>query len=360
MKILQIIPHLCTGGAEKFTIDLSNELSRIGHEVILVTLFDKNERSVLEGYVDSNKIERICLHKNKGLDFRCFISLLSLIKEERPDIVHSHIGAIKYMVLAATFYRKCKYIATIHSDAKREAGRGIELIARKYMFGFGLMQPVTISNESERSFKNFYGFDACVIPNGCSSYKKAISIYERKYKHDVDFLFVHAGRMQKVKNQIVMVKAFRHLLDDGIKAKLLIMGRKENTEIFETISPFFCDGIEYIGEQKDCRLFMAMADAFCLTSLMEGMPISIIEAFSVGCVPIVTPVGGCVNMIKDGWNGLLSIDTTAKDYYKALKKYVSLTDDERNVMRVNAIRTFDEEYSISNCATKYLELYYKQ
>ena len=89
MKILQIIPHLCTGGAEKFTIDLSNELSRIGHEVILVTLFDKNERSVLEGYVDSNKIERICLHKNKGLDFRCFISLLSLIKEERPDIVHS-------------------------------------------------------------------------------------------------------------------------------------------------------------------------------------------------------------------------------------------------------------------------------
>lgn len=56
MKILQIIPLLGTGGAEKFTIDLSNELANLGHEVVLVTLFDNNNNSTLESYVDTTKV----------------------------------------------------------------------------------------------------------------------------------------------------------------------------------------------------------------------------------------------------------------------------------------------------------------
>ena len=107
MKILQIIPLLGTGGAEKFTIELSNELARLGHEVVLVTLFDKNEISTLESYVDTQNVRRLSLHKKPGLDLKCFIRILSLIRDERPNIVHAHVGAIKYLVLSASIYRYC-------------------------------------------------------------------------------------------------------------------------------------------------------------------------------------------------------------------------------------------------------------
>ena len=40
MKILQVIPHLGSGGAERFVVDLSNELSKQGHEVVLLTFYD--------------------------------------------------------------------------------------------------------------------------------------------------------------------------------------------------------------------------------------------------------------------------------------------------------------------------------
>lgn len=358
MKVLQVIPLLCSGGAEKFTIDLSNALANKGHQVVLVTLFDKSSKSTLEDYVDSKKVKRISLHKSKGLDIRCFIRLLNLIKKEKPDVVHGHVGAIKYMMLAVTFYRKCKYVATIHSEAKREAGNGIELLARKYMFNKKLVLPVTISDESEQSFLEFYGFSGYMIPNGCSSYN-ITSCSINDYKKDIEFLFVHAGRLQKVKNQIILVRAFQRLLSDGVNAKLLIMGRREDVEVYNAISPYFSNNIKYIGEQKDTRVFMASADVFCLSSLIEGMPITIIEAFSVGCVPIVTPVGGCVSMIQDGKNGFLASEVSEESYYKVLKKYVSLPISERERMKQNAIETFNQKYSIVISANKYIELYSK-
>lgn len=40
MKIVQMIYSLSSGGAEKFVVDLSNELSSIGHEIILLILLD--------------------------------------------------------------------------------------------------------------------------------------------------------------------------------------------------------------------------------------------------------------------------------------------------------------------------------
>ena len=356
MKILQIIPLLGTGGAEKFTIDLSNELANLGHEVVLVTLFDNNNNSTLESYVDTTKVKRISLHKKFGFDPKCFINIVKLIRKEKPNVVHAHVGAIKYITLAATIYRNCKYVATIHSEAKREAGSGIEQWSRKYMFKLGLMLPVTISDESELSFKKYYGFNGNMIPNGCSSYTP-YGLDLQKYKEGIDLLFVHAGRLQKVKNQITMVKAFKRLLDEGLRAKLLIMGRKEDLEVYDSLQPFFNKGIEYIGEQKDCRSFMNIADAFCLSSSMEGMPITIIEAFSVGCVPIVTPVGGCVNMVQDGINGFIANGISVDDYYSAIKRFISLNSIQKKELKKNAIDTLNNKYSIAMCANKYIELY---
>lgn len=358
MKIFQVIPLLATGGAEKFTIDLSNELAHLGHEVVLVTLFDKCKISTLESYVDNKHVRRISLHKKPGFDPNCFINILKLIRKEKPNVVHAHVGAIKYMTLATTFYHKCKYIATIHSEAKREAGKGIELLSRRYMFKLKLMTPVTISNESELSFKKFYGFSGYIIPNGCSSYE-SVDLDSHKYKENIDFLFVHAGRLQKVKNQITLVKAFKHLLDEGERVRLLIMGRKEDPEVYDSLKSFFNDSIEYLGEQRNSRSFMNEADAFCLSSSMEGMPISIIEAFSVGCIPIVTPVGGCVNMVQNGINGIIADGICEDDYYKALKKYISLDPIKKESMKRCAIETFNKMYSITTSAKKYIELYNK-
>lgn len=111
------------------------------------------------------------------------------------------------------------------------------------------MLPVTISDESELSFKKYYGFNGNMIPNGCSSYTP-YGLDLQKYKEGIDLLFVHAGRLQKVKNQITMVKAFKRLLDEGLRAKLLIMGRKEDLEVYDSLQPFLTKALSILANRK--------------------------------------------------------------------------------------------------------------
>lgn len=111
-----------------------------------------------------------------------------------------------------------------------------------------------------------------------------------------------------------------------------------------------------MGETPDPQSVLKFADAMCMTSLMEGMPMTIIEAFSVGCPVICTPVGGCKNMVVDSVNGFLS-DTIEEDSYtETLRRFINQSIVKKIAMRENALRSF-REYSIENTSKKYLELY---
>lgn len=356
MKIVEIIPRLQTGGAEKFVVELANTFVEQGHECTLVTLFDLDESDVIARELQP-QVKCVSLHKHAGADLGCFWRVLEVVKHEKPDVVHTHVGAIKYVSLAALFYRQCRYFATIHSEASREAGRGLELWSRKFLFNRNLVVPVTISPESQKSFLQFYGRTTSMIMNGCSAYKPSNSDASRfGFRDGIDLLFVHAARISEVKNQTVLVRAFKKLLADGYRVRLLLMGRCDSDKIMEEIRSAENANLVYLGERTDIRDVMAIADAFCLTSRQEGMPITLIEAFSVGCPPIVTPVGGCVNMVKHGINGLLAQDCTEDGYYSALKEYVSLTDDQRIQMKAEAYKSYSL-YSIQETANQYINIF---
>lgn len=356
MKILEIIPNLNSGGAEKFVVDITNELHRLGHNITLLTLFEFTPNDILNTLVNKG-VKQDTLKKQLGFDINCLISLYKFIRQEKPDVVHAHTGGITYLILSAIFYRKCKYIITIHSDAKMDAGTGIRKFVRKFLIKFKLVTPVTISAESEKSFQNYYGIKGNLIINGCSDYILTECVDESKYREGVDFLFVHVGRFHKAKNQLCLVRAFKKLLQDGIKARLMLIGRKEDEDIYNHVAPYFSDNIIYLGEQKNPRAYINISDAFCMSSAWEGMPITIIEAFSVGCPPIVTPVGGCVNMVEDGVNGLIASDTSEEAYYIALKRFITLDKVKRFNMSQKALDSYKKNYSIENTVEKYLSLF---
>lgn len=356
MKIFEVIPHLQSGGGEKFVVDFSNSVSTLGHDCTTITLFDASEDDILRRFLTS-QVKTHALHKRKGLDFNCMFRLYQYIVKSKPDVVHLHLNAITYAILSALFYRKCKYFATIHSEASREAGSGINKYIRKILFKLNLVTPITISEDSEKSFELFYGFKAHMIPNGSSSYCKSENNPWEKYREGVDLLFVHAGRITGVKNQLMMVKAFDQLIKKGRNIRLLIAGRIMDENIYQQMKPYFSDRIIYIGEQQDVRAIMSVCDGFCLSSKMEGMPITIIEAFSVGCVPISTRVGGCANLIKNSVNGYLSKELTVESYISAIEQFIALNSSQRTQMKNRCFQDYKEFYSIESTAEKYLNVF---
>ena len=61
-----------------------------------------------------------------------------------------------------------------------------------------------------------------------------------------------------------------------------------------------------LGERSDIGAVLAAADAFCLPSRYEGLPLSVLEAMQAGLACVATNVGGIPDLIRDGENGLLA------------------------------------------------------
>jgi glycosyltransferase involved in cell wall biosynthesis len=354
MKILQVIPTFGSGGAEHFVLELSNELYRQGHQVVVLSLYDVSDDNPLRHALNP-KIRVYTMHKKKGFEPRLFYAVKKCVYRGNYDAVHCHVGAIKYVIFAAFMCRKTKFVATIHSEARREAGKYIDKWSRKLMLRNNVCLPVTISEESERSFEEFYGKKTVTILNGVSQYYKKKTVTLRD--NDKQTVFLHVASCQTVKNQQLLFSAFNRLLDLGCEAKIVWIG---NTSIFQSLfdslKPLMKRNVVVLGEVNNVRDYMLSSDALCLSSKMEGMPMTIIEAFSVGCPVLCTPVGGCVNMIDNGENGLMSEDLEVESYYQMMKTFVALTEEERKEMSAKAKASF-AKYNIENCANQYLKIY---
>jgi len=83
----------------------------------------------------------------------------------------------------------------------------------------------------------------------------------------------------------------------------------------------------------------------------------VMEAMSFGIPVIATAVGGTPEIVKDGCNGfLLQQDPIAEEIAEAIKKYHFLPESEKNLMRENAYKTWDEEYNAEKNSAKFIKI----
>lgn len=359
MTILEVLPNLRAGGAENFVVNLANSFSRENKDisVSLLTLYPSSKDEFLRNKIDVN-IKQLTLNKKKGLDLKLFFTLYKLIKSKKFDIVHFHVQSITYALLVAVFYRKARYYATIHSDAYKEAS-GIHRLVRKFMFLNKFMYPITISKVSQESFLKLYGVESSLIYNGVSINNKINKIDFSTYKKTNNTkIIINVASIIPLKNQIAFAKAINRLAKEGEDVVGLILGKKSQMQLdyYSTLKKEESSSFKILGEVDNPLDFMASGDFFALVSHYEGMPISLLEALSVDCVPIVTPVGGIVDIIKDGKNGIIAKDSTELEVYRALKSAILLDTETIEQMKEN-IRNTIKNYSISRCADLHLNLF---
>ena len=117
--------------------------------------------------------------------------------------------------------------------------------------------------------------------------------------------------------------------------------------------------IAILGVRTNPLEFMKGADAFCLSSQYEGLPISLIEALGVGTIPICTPVGGIRNLIIDGENGFLTSDLSEKAIKEAIIRFLSMDTSSLQTLKTNISNTY-KSFTMSNCAQAYESQFYNQ
>ncbi|APD05852.1 sucrose-phosphate synthase [Flavobacteriaceae bacterium UJ101] len=359
MKILQIIPTLGSGGAERFVVDLCNELTKQGHEVILCTMFDLklNEDYAFFKKNLNSSIEHINLNKKLGFDRSLFLKIYRVIKKYKPQVVHSHLSTLNYVFLANILLNnKVKFIHTLHSDARKLIKNKGEYFLRKFIYNVKLVKPVCISEESLKSFEELYSTDSAKMIYNGRKLEESTGEIENYDKEKFNTIFLHVGRFDEAKNQINLVKAFNNILKEYPKILLLIIGEGDKKIKLE-LEKYTSDHIILLGRKTNVNEYMKVSQAFILPSIFEGMPISLIEAMSHGLIPIVSRVGGMKNMVENMKNGLLLDGHDIESIEKGLLDFLNLEGEIKEEMKRKVKIDFLEKYSIEKCVKQYIEVY---
>ncbi len=353
MKIIQIIPLLDLAGAETMCENLTNSLIKLGHEVIVISLYDYH--SIITERMEKNGIKIIYLNKKSGLDLSLTIKLVKIFKEYKPDIVHSHLYAGKYAHVAASICGVPGKVYTIHNIAKNEAGK-MNRTFNRFLFKHCHVVPVSLSKEIQKSVVDEYNInfkDTPVIFNGVSMEKwHIINDYTGNKK------ILHIGRFSAQKNHEVLVKAFSTVVNRGHDVSLYLYGQGELEEsIKELVKNLHMDKkIFFCGLIDDVYSVMESTDIFVLPSLFEGMPMTLIEAMGTGMPILASNVGGIPDMIENEKSGLLC-EPTVEEVAAGLEKLIS-SEEDRKLYGQNAVIS-SEKYSADKMAKDYYEIYLK-
>lgn len=364
MKILHIHPSLEGGGIEAIICSLTNEMAKT-EDVTVCSIFEPKESDVFYKKL-SPSVHRLTCHKRKqGFSLKELFRIYKIVQKGRYDVVHLHGFLYYYMVtIVLSLFSKRKFFYTVHSDAVRENGVWDQrlLCVKKWMFRRKLVRPITISERSQNSFLELYQCDSKLIYNGIEKpviHQDANSkVIENARLTPQTKILLHAGRIDVPKNQRVLCEVVQQLLEEGEDIVLLMAGGITNNKIYQDILPFWSERIIYLGEREDIPQLFCESDAFCLPSIWEGLPVTLLEALAVGCIPICSPVGGIVNVVMNGYNGILSKSSDRADYYQALKAFLRMSPELVSQMRQHCMDTF-QSYEVSKTAREYIA-YYKE
>lgn len=360
MRILYIHYSLGAGGAERFLVDLANRVANdYGCEVTILTILDSRNHAYLHFKKDlSNKVNFINLRQRRALSLSSILGVYKFIKNQQPDIVHAHCS-FWLLLLPSIIYKKIRFLLTIHSTAQRCAPGTLNHIISRWLYKKHV-QPITISNKCHQSYVDYYHINNdIIIENGRESvqlsdrYSDVKRFIESLKKRMDTPIFVHVARHHPVKNHNRLFKTFKRLCEEHIDFQLIVIGDKYDSYQTEfKHHPY----IHLIGKQDNVGDYLSCSDYFVLTSDNEGLPISLLEAMSVGVIPICTPAGGITDVIIDGVNGYMSETISDEAFYLAVKNAIS----EKHKLRKSDIKkVFNTYYSMKICAFKYFELYKK-
>lgn len=354
MKIMQVIPYLCFGGAETMCENLTYALLAQGHEVSVVSLY--NTRTPISQRMEEAGIRVIYLDKKLGLDVSMVPKLTRIMKAEKPDAVHTHLDVIKYAVAAAKLAGIKRCVHTIHTVAKQDAEGYLQKLVNGFYFRHGWSVPVALSLEIQKTICEFYRMDEQCVPvvfNG---------IYLDKYTAKTDYslgaepILLHIGRFDTPKNHSGLLRAFARLLQEHPNCRLELVGDGDlRPELEEQIRKLgISSRVVLHGMQSNVVPFLQKADVFVLPSVYEGMPMTIIEAMGTGLPIVASDVGGIPTMVNHGESALLvpASDEAVADACNTLLRDESLRRKLGNAAQQQSVR-----FSAKKMASGYCELY---
>lgn len=350
-KILYIVESFGSG-VFSFLVDLINNIDT-DYEVVIAYGVREETLPNFKKYFKENvkfiKVENFTRNINPFKDIKALIEIKQIVKKEKPDIVHLHSSKAGILGRLAVNGNKIKMFYNPHgfSFLKMDDSKFKRMI-------YWWIEKITAMFNRK-----------CTIV-GCSNGE-----YEEALKLNRNSVFINNGiDIDKLERETCDLKERRIDFDN---LKICTVGRigfQKNPKDFNKIAEMFpnikftwigdgdlkyeltATNIEITGwkERKDVLQILNDNDIFILTSLWEGLPISLLEAMYMKKICIVSDVIGNRDVIEDGKNGfILKEKSNIKKIIETLK--------EKEKIKYKAHSDVLKKYNITNMIERYKAIY---
>jgi glycosyltransferase involved in cell wall biosynthesis len=360
MRIALIITSLSMGGAETQVVDLADQLSAHGHEVLLISM---TSELVMQPRDAAVQVRTLAMTKTAASVCCAYLKAVRLLRDFGPAVLHSHmVHANIFSRLLQLAYRTPRLICTAHSTNEGSA---------LWMWAYRLTDSLAhmTTNVSQEAVRRAVARSAVsprrvmAVYNGidCERFRFDPVVRNRlRSEHRTPVgtqVLLAAGRFCDAKDYPNLLHAFREVCTQREDCHLWIAGgggmQGESEALAGKLN--LLDRVRFLGFRRDVDCLMSAADVFVLSSAWEGFPLVIGEAMACERVVVATDAGGVREWLEDTGYIVPTRDSSA--LAKALLVALTLDTEARTRKGREARSRVEQQYSLLAAAERWERIY---
>lgn len=331
IRVMNLIARLNVGGPAVAVTHLTEKLGAPDYESMLVCGTIEPGEGDMTYYALERGIQPIMIPElgrslNPIRDIRTLWKVYKLIKQTKPDVVHTHAAKAGFVGRVAAWMANVPVIVhTFHghvfkgyfSPTKTKFFIVLERITARMADTI-----ITLSDGLRRELAEEYHITRkgriTVLPLGLdltslAKVPRKLGVFRQTYSLPTTAPVIGiVGRITPIKNHALFLKAavlVRAKLPD---ARFVIVGDGETRGEIEALVDQLNlrDAVTFTGWQKDVGQVYSDLDMLVISSVNEGTPVTVIEALAAGCPVVATAVGGVPDLLDHGKLGKLVDDQT--------------------------------------------------
>lgn len=352
-NILFLTRTMQLGGTENVILQLCEILKPEVNNIVVCSCGGINVEKLTAMGIKHYEIPDIA-DKNPQVILKTLRIVRKVIKEEEITVVHSHhrMAALCARIVSG---KKVVRIANAHNtfkDKKRLTG-----------IAYSGTKIIAVGEQVKKNLVEYFGLpekQVDVIHNAIKSFDgETIPVAEFEEAKKQGFTLIgNVGRLSEQKGIEYFIQAAAGVIKEFPNVRFYVVGDGEDADKLKRMAnELLPEGVlTFLGYRSDIQNVMSQLDFVVLSSLWEGLPLTPIEAFSVGKTVVATAVDGTPEIVKNEVNGLLVKSRDAAGLGSAIIKMCK-SRELREKLEKNALMTYLSEFSIDILAKKYIQYY---